>query len=260
MNTSMNRLFSQFQTPAAADVSRLKLPGIQSGLTSAATSMKSINHRLLMKTKGLIRLLAVGAFALALAGRAHALSLTLQPSVQTIGVGDSATVDIIISGLGDFASPSLGAFDFELSYDSSILSADLATFGTLLDAGIPGASLQFSDLTSPGTVRLHELSFHNPDELNTLQPGSFTLALLSFSGLSGGISAVDFSLADLSGESGESLLDFSTTAASIQVTPAVSVPEISSTGCLLVMGVGLLALFRQGAAACSKSLPHSADW
>ena len=61
---------------------------------------------------------------LLVAGSSHALTLSFAPSDQTIGIGDTALVDLNISELGDYDAPSLGAFYVEITFDDSILAFD----------------------------------------------------------------------------------------------------------------------------------------
>ncbi|MCI0538409.1 MAG: cohesin domain-containing protein [Verrucomicrobiales bacterium] len=172
------------------------------------------------------------------------INISLQPSPQIIGVGDPASMELVISGLGNFSSPSLGAFDFDLSYDPAILSAVSLTFGTFLSPGILG-SLQFSDLTLAGLMHLDEVSFESPTDLNDAQPDTFTLATLGFTGLAPGISSIDFTFASLSDEQGQSLIGFSTTSGSIEVARRPPVPDLGSTTSLLLLGIVGLVVFRR---------------
>ncbi|MGY0565449.1 MAG: PEP-CTERM sorting domain-containing protein, partial [Paraglaciecola chathamensis] len=59
---------------------------------------------------------------------ANAALITMTPSSQTIELGDTASIDVSIS---DFATDQyLGAFDFELAFNDSILSVSNIIFGT----------------------------------------------------------------------------------------------------------------------------------
>ena len=67
--------------------------------------------------KALLTNLLTGIAALGLASQAAAqvdINLSLQPSPQTINVGDPASMDLVVSGLANLSAPSLGAFDFDL--------------------------------------------------------------------------------------------------------------------------------------------------
>lgn len=170
------------------------------------------------------------------------INLSLQPSPQTINVGDSASMDLVVSGLGNLSSPSLGAFDLELSYDPAIISTASLTFGNFLDLGNLRSS-KFSDLTTAGVIHLDEVSFESSSDLNNAQPDTFTLATLGFKGLAAGISSIDFTLASLSDELGQSLTAFSTTGGSIEVESS-TVPDAGSTAFLLLVALVSLSACR----------------
>jgi hypothetical protein len=199
--------------------------------------------------KTLLINLITGIAAIGLGSRpVAAISITLEPSPQTIQVGDPDAMNLVVSGLGNLSAPSLGAFDFDLSYNPAIISAVSLTFGSHLDLGILGSS-RFSDLTTPGAIHLDEVSFESSSDLNNAQPDTFTLATLNFTGLASGISSVGFSFASLSDEQGQSLVGFSTTSGSIEVT---GVPDVGSTASLLLLGIlSLLAVQRDSPNAMS---------
>jgi len=54
---------------------------------------------------------------------ASAIIIDFNPPSQSMNVGSTTTVDLIISGVGDGAVPSLGIFDLDIGFDSSILTA-----------------------------------------------------------------------------------------------------------------------------------------
>lgn len=63
----------------------------------------------------------------------HALSIDfLNPNIITGGPGSTANAIIIISGLGDFAASSLGAFDLDIDYNSSIITPTTIGFAGYL--------------------------------------------------------------------------------------------------------------------------------
>ena len=149
------------------------------------------------------RLFAPILFTLAiLAPPSHASSLSLVPITQSITSNGTAAVDLIISGLGDVTSPSLGAFLVEITFDESILSFDSVTYGSLL--GNPSDSNETDIVTTLGTdsVSLDEFSFLFDFELDVIQPASFTLATLQFTGNTTGTSTLEFGALDLSRRSG----------------------------------------------------------
>ena len=206
------------------------------------------------------RLLFTLATALCMAGwasQALAITISLTPSSQTIGVSGIAYLNLVISGLGSMASPSLGGFFIDLTYNSAIVSANSVAFGTGL-----GSSAQFSDTRTAGQIHLDEVSFEDVATLNSTQLSSFTLATLGFTGIGLGTSSIDFDLtfSSLSDELGNSLT-FGTSPGSITVINAV--PDSASSWSLLALGllslsVGLKARSRAGRAPGRGRSPSAA--
>jgi hypothetical protein len=197
--------------------------------------------------KPLSKNLFIGLAVLAAnANPSAAVVLSLNPSPQQINVGGAAIVDIIISGLGDQTAPSLGAFDIDLSYDPAVVAPLSAIFGSHLDLGGIG-SIQFAELTTPGLIHLDEVSIETPEDLNSLQLGTFTLATLTFNGLAEGDSPLVFQSLALSDENGGTISDFSAETALIRVSagsPNV-LPEPGSTAVtLLISFFGVCTLRR----------------
>jgi hypothetical protein len=196
-----------------------------------------------MKTFLLNLLTGIAAVGIASPALAN-ISLSLEPGPQTINVGDPAVMDLVVSGLGNHASPSLGAFSLDLSYNPAILSAVSLTFGNSLDLGVLG-SLRFSDLSTAGAIHLEEVSLESSTDLNNAQASTFTLATLNFTSLAPGTSAIDFTSASLSDEQGTSLTGFLSKGGSIQVRGTTPVPDVGSTASMLLLGlVSVLALRR----------------
>ena len=149
--------------------------------------------------------------------------LDLVPNPAMVGVGDSLSVDIVVSGLGAGGAPSVGTFDFDITYDDSILAATGVDFGLLLgDSGFFEAIDGF-DLSTSGLVDLFEVSFLFDFELDPLQPDSFTLATLNFDAIGLGTSALDFTQVILDDSFAQSL-NPAVTGASAIVSSSVSVP------------------------------------
>lgn len=119
-----------------------------------------------------------------------ALSLSMQPASTTAAPGDGVTLDLIISGLGDYASPSLGDFDINISYDTSALTLTSYSLGNFLGDISLGEALDLSLGDLGGIINVAELSLLDADSssgpsfygpyLDEIQPESFTLASFDF--------------------------------------------------------------------------------
>jgi hypothetical protein len=164
---------------------------------------------------------------------ALAVSIGFVPSAQSVGLGQSASVDIVISGLGDGTSPSLGAFDLNVSFDPTILAPTGVTFGIFLgDPDLFEAITAFDLLLAPGVLNVAETSLLLSAELHALQPASFTLATLSFDTLARGTSALTLAINPgglVDQDAGE--LRAETSRGSISVVP--------EPGTLLLLGLAL---------------------
>lgn len=113
-------------------------------------------------------------------GGASAALLSLVPDSSFATDGQSVAVDLVVSDLGDFAAPSIGAFSADVIFDIAALSfTDYALGGLLGDSGA-FESADISTGANGGNVGLGEISFLLPGFLNADQPGSFVLATLNF--------------------------------------------------------------------------------
>jgi hypothetical protein len=151
-----------------------------------------------MKTWRVISIvLMVSGLAGVAVAQPPALSLSFEPSSQTVGLGDSLGVGIRISGLGDFTEPSLGAFDLDVMFNPAVLDFTGAAFGDpvlgdQLDLTGLGAFTGFTG--SLGSTNIWELSLDLPSDLETLQEDSFILATLSFGATGLGTSTLGMSV------------------------------------------------------------------
>lgn len=171
-------------------------------------------------------------------GSAMAVAITITPATQTITLGDTAAVDIGISGLGNHAAPSLGVFDLDILFDPAILSFNSVVFGdpVLGDQLVLGFGSITEVKTAVGSINLFELSLESAADLDSLQPGEFILARILFNSLSAGDSALQVAVNDL-GDANGAALTASVSDANITVS---AVPEPDA---LFLLTAGLLVIF-----------------
>jgi len=174
------------------------------------------------------RIKAIAATALLLcSGLASAAQLYLAPPNGLIQVGETISVDLRISDLGDFAAPSLGSFYAEVLYDPSILHLDSWSYGNLL------GNLSDTDETdwetddgTPGLIGLDEHSWLSHDALDAMQPGAFTLATLVFRGLAPGSASLSLENWDLADALYTTLTPTAVTGATVDVTAVPVAPPV----------------------------------
>ena len=181
-----------------------------------------------------------------------AASITLTPSSQSVDLGSQAVVTLDISGLGSGAAPSVGAYDIDLSFDSSILALSSVVFGDPVlgdQLDVLGLGSILGATPGAGTVNVFEISLDFVDDLNQLQADSFTLATFTFDTLAAGSSALGLTLNALGDADGLSL-DATLTGGSVDVVgsepPPVTVSEPSAwaTYVLLMAGLAGLGIFQ----------------
>jgi hypothetical protein len=172
---------------------------------------------------------------------AGAIVIGFVPSDQTVGLGATVGVDLVISDLGDFTAPSLGSFDLDVTYDDAILGAPSVMLTSLLGDSSQGETIEGVDLSIPGFIDVFLVSLLSPLELDALQPASFVLLTLTFDAIAQGTSALELTEVLLGDALGAEL---SATAGSGSITvqgPGTGVPEPSLAGLLLTAAVGVFA-------------------
>jgi parallel beta-helix repeat protein len=165
---------------------------------------------------------------LAQAPAAHAALLSLQPFDTLAENGDTVSLDLMVSGLGNFGPDSLGAFDIFVGYDTAALSFAGYTLGNLLGRVDLFEAIDASGGAGGGAVNIAEVSLLSATSLNTLQPGQFVLASLRFdvldlnAGASTALSILQGAL--LADAAGSRLAISGTTQATISSRAAVPLP------------------------------------
>ena len=206
--------------------------------------------------KSAVRMLATAAL-LAAAGAVaptQAALLTVTPSSQTIGLGGTAGVDIVLSGLTP--TETVGGISFLLSFNSGILGAP-GSFTVDPGVVLGAASLDLSGGFGAGTTSpldvfmLADLSLTEP-QLKAAEGTGFTLAHVSLTGLAEGVSPLTLGVSPstggfLSNYDGTALIPATAVNGSVCVdnprTPGnpCTVPE-PGTIALALIGAGFTAL------------------
>jgi hypothetical protein len=173
---------------------------------------------------------------------------TMSIGSATINPGGSATVNLNISGLGN--GTSLGAFDVNVGFNSSVISFNSTTFGDpMLGDQLDLEGFGTIDGTTPGTstVEAFDISLDSPTALTTSQPSSFTLASFTFTAVSSGLSSLMLSvnsLADQIGNSISSSIENGSIAVGSGQTLAAPEIDPASAGTALIFLSGCLAVIR----------------
>ena len=194
--------------------------------------MKKINNYIL------------GMLLLLMSSTAYSITLDFSPSSSNVTVGDTFDVELTISGLADFAVDSLGAFDIDVLFDSSVLGFNGIAYGDpILGDQLDPFNLGSLTATTPsaGSVNLFQVSFDLASDLNSLQVGSFTLATLTFDALAAGSSFLDFGAYTLSDAFGSAL-----TATTLQGSANAAVASVPESSSLILMSFALFGLVALG--------------
>ncbi len=163
--------------------------------------------------RGLQAALVVAAGALSVQAQAYTVSLL--PAAQTVGVGATVAMDVMLSDLG---SQGAGSYDFVLGFDNSVLGFDRAEDGLSL-----GIAWGLGAVLSGNTVEVSDFSLDDPQLLASLQAGTLRLFTLYFNAVGAGSSLVSVMSGNIFDVNG-SAVSFGSNAASVIVSPVTTNP------------------------------------
>ena len=170
-----------------------------------------------------------------------AATLSFSPSNSTVNRGDTVNVDVVISDLfDDFlgAQALVGAFDFTVGYDPTIISNTGVSFSGALGDPDPFAFETITGFDNSVAGQVNAFNVSLLFDLAPLQPDpSFTLATLSFQGLDIGVSSLDFLSIIISDDLGLPI-DAQGISGSVSVVPLPGAVWLMITG---LLGIGALA-------------------
>lgn len=193
-------------------------------------------------------LIFLGAL-LARAPIAHSALIEFQPESSSAATGESVSLDLLVSDLGDFGPDSLGAFDIFVDFDPSVLAFSSYNLGGLLGDIDLAEAIDASTGAAGGVVNVAEVSLLDPTDLDALQPGQFAVATLNFDVLDLAVGAVTqlsvLSGATLADAFGEKIDVYGLGSASITGVQS-SVPEPGTLLLLFASLCGWLTLRKAG--------------
>jgi PEP-CTERM motif len=119
-----------------------------------------------------------------------AITMTITPASQLIGIGGTTQVSVTVSGLKT-AGEIVSGFDVDALFNASILNMTGINF---VAAPWGGDADVFSNLNSgSGTAGADMIALQDDATLDALQGDSVLLFTLNFTGLSDGVSILNFS-------------------------------------------------------------------
>lgn len=197
--------------------------------------------------------LRIALLFLITAVEALATTIYVTPAGQTAGLNSPVSVDVNVSGLGSAIAPSVGTYDLDVAFDSTLLSFSSVIWGTGLD--VLGLGDIQSAMPGVGTIELFELSLDSPSDLNSLQLPAFGLFTLNFSTLAVGTSSLTLNVVALGDADGVSLpADVSNGSVTVSSGSPSQVPEPNTAlPLLLILGFRVLSLRRREVSTSFRS-------
>lgn len=184
-----------------------------------------------MKLRALCLVLFFGLCARSVAA---APILSIEPSTSTVNQGDTFFLDINITGVTD-----LYGFQFDLSYDPSILLANDISEGAFLASSGNQTLFLPGDMSTPGNI-----AFNIGLILGGVPgaTGDGTLARVSFTAASGGSSSLSLSNLLLQDSIGD-FIEADALSASVDVNASSTAP-VPEPGTLMLVGSGVAMAWR----------------
>lgn len=170
----------------------------------------------------------------AYASLSYGVLIEFTPSDQTVYLGDSVSVDLMISDFAD--TESLGDWDFDLTFGSGILSLSSVDFGSQLGDSWP----DFTNFGG-GDLNLNELSFESAFDLESNQNDAFTMATLTFDTIDLGLSELNVAEVWAIGDQNGDWLDYNLASGSIEVIER-AVSDVPEPGSIALLALGLMAM------------------
>lgn len=134
-------------------------------------------------------LVLCGLFVMALLVPAKAAVIYLSPAQQQVGVSDSVSVDVFVTGL---AGEVVSGWDLNLLFDDSILQFSDVFFDLANFADDPVQDALYDSSTVGGNISSFLVSFLSDADLLLRQTEPVRLMSISFLALTDGVSLINF--------------------------------------------------------------------